>query len=82
MHRSEALCLSLISFEKCNIKNYPFRYKTYLTMMLQAYVSNTVGMYSLGKASVAYTIRRHVLPTAPSPTTTHLMLFIVRKGVQ
>ena len=55
---------------------------TYLTMMLQAYVSNTVGMYSLGKASVAYTIRRHVLPTAPSPTTTHLMLFIVRMGVQ
>ena len=47
---------------------------TYLTMMLQAYVSNTVGMYSLGNASVAYTIRRHVLPTAPSPTTTHLMV--------
>ena len=36
-------------------------------------LSKTVGMYSPGKAFVVYEIRRHVFPTAPSPTTTHFM---------
>lgn len=33
----------------------------------------TVGTYSPGKLSVVYEINMHVLPTVPSPTTTHLM---------
>lgn len=33
----------------------------------------TVGTYSPGKLSVVYDINMHVLPTVPSPTTTHLM---------
>ena len=36
-------------------------------------------MYSPGKAFVVYEIRRQVLPTAPSPTTTH---FIGYKSVK
>ena len=31
-----------------------------------------MGTYSEGNLFVVYDIRRHVLPTAPSPTTTHL----------
>jgi len=34
-------------------------------------------MYSPGKAFVVYEIRRQVLPTAPSPTTTHFIACIV-----
>ena len=37
----------------------------------------TVGTYSLGNLFVVYEINRHVLPTAPSPTTTHLMVCIL-----
>ena len=37
----------------------------------------TVGTYSEGNLLVVYEIRRQVLPTAPSPTTTHLMVCIV-----
>lgn len=37
----------------------------------------TVGTYSEGNLFVVYEIRRQVLPTAPSPTTTHLMVCIV-----
>lgn len=33
----------------------------------------TVGTYSPGKLSVVYEINIHVLPTVPSPTTTHLI---------
>ena len=33
----------------------------------------TVGTYSPGKLSVVYDISIHVLPTVPSPTTTHLI---------
>nr|CAD7442289.1 unnamed protein product [Timema bartmani] len=33
----------------------------------------TVGTYSEGNLLVVYEIKRHVLPTAPSPTTTHFM---------
>ena len=36
----------------------------------------TVGTYSCGNLFVVYEMRRHVLPTAPSPTTTHLMVCI------
>ena len=36
----------------------------------------TVGTYSLGNLFVVYEIRRHVFPTAPSPTTTHFMVCI------
>lgn len=36
----------------------------------------TVGTYSLGNLFVVYEISRHVFPTAPSPTTTHLMVCI------
>ena len=32
-----------------------------------------VGTYSPGKELVVYDINMHVLPTDPSPTTTHLM---------
>lgn len=37
------------------------------------YRTYTVGTYSPGKLSVVYDINMHVLPTVPSPTTTHLM---------
>lgn len=37
----------------------------------------TVGTYSEGNLLVVYEMRRQVLPTAPSPTTTHLMVCIV-----
>ena len=43
-------------------------------------LSKTVGMYSPGKAFVVYEIRRHVFPTAPSPTTTHFMGY--KKGLK
>ena len=33
----------------------------------------TVGTYSPGKLSVVYDMSIHVLPTVPSPTTTHLI---------
>lgn len=33
----------------------------------------TVGTYSPGKLSVVYEINMQVLPTVPSPTTTHLI---------
>jgi hypothetical protein len=36
----------------------------------------TVGTYSLGNLFVVYEMRRQVLPTAPSPTTTHLIVCI------
>lgn len=36
----------------------------------------TVGTYSEGNLLVVYEINRQVLPTAPSPTTTHLMVCI------
>jgi len=36
-------------------------------------LSKTVGMYSPGNALVVYEIKRQVLPTAPSPTTTHFI---------
>lgn len=36
----------------------------------------TVGTYSEGNLFVVYEMRRHVFPTAPSPTTTHLMVCI------
>lgn len=38
----------------------------------------TVGTYSEGNLLVVYEMRRQVLPTAPSPTTTHLMVCIVK----
>jgi hypothetical protein len=43
---------------------------------VSTYLSKTVGMYSPGKALVVYEINKQVLPTAPSPTTTHLMACI------
>lgn len=36
-------------------------------------ITYTVGTYSPGKLSVVYEISIQVLPTVPSPTTTHLM---------
>ena len=36
-------------------------------------VTHIVGTYSPGKELVVYEISIHVLPTEPSPTTTHLM---------
>lgn len=38
----------------------------------------TVGTYSEGNLLVVYEISRQVFPTAPSPTTTHLMVCIKR----
>ena len=35
----------------------------------------TVGTYFVGNSLVEYDTKRHVLPTAPSPTTTHLITF-------
>jgi len=35
-------------------------------------------MYSPGNALVVYEMSKHVLPTAPSPTTTHLMFCIYK----
>lgn len=35
--------------------------------------THTVGTYSPGKLSVVYEMSMQVLPTVPSPTTTHLM---------
>lgn len=40
----------------------------------------TVGTYSEGNLLVVYDIRRQVLPTAPSPTTTHLIVCMVLSG--
>ena len=37
------------------------------------HLTYTVGTYSLGNESVVYDISIHVLPTVPSPTTTHLI---------
>jgi hypothetical protein len=37
----------------------------------------TVGTYSDGNLLVVYEIRRQVFPTAPSPTTTHLIVCMV-----
>jgi len=37
----------------------------------------TVGTYSDGNLLVVYDMRRQVLPTAPSPTTTHLIVCIL-----
>ena len=37
----------------------------------------TVGTYSEGNLFVVYDIKRHVFPTAPSPTTTHLIVCIL-----
>jgi len=34
----------------------------------------TVGTYSEGNLLVVYEMRRQVFPTAPSPTTTHLIV--------
>lgn len=42
----------------------------------------TVGTYSEGNLLVVYDMRRHVLPTAPSPTTTHLIVCILRRCLQ
>jgi len=39
-------------------------------------LSLTVGTYSDGNLFVVYEIKRQVLPTAPSPTTTHLIVCI------
>ncbi len=36
-------------------------------------ITYTVGTYSPGKLSVVYEINMHVLPTVPSPTTTHFI---------
>ena len=36
---------------------------------------NTVGTYSPGNLFVVYDMSKHVFPTAPSPTTTHLIAF-------
>ena len=44
-------------------------------MCLSGYVTHTVGTFSVGNELYAYDISIHVLPTAPSPTTTHLMSF-------
>jgi hypothetical protein len=38
-------------------------------------------MYSPGKAFVVYDIRRHVLPTAPSPVTTHFNDWVVGAAI-
>ena len=37
----------------------------------------TVGTYSEGNLFVVYEMSKHVLPTAPSPTTTHLIVCMV-----
>lgn len=37
------------------------------------FITYTVGTYSPGKLSVVYEMSMHVLPTVPSPTTTHLI---------
>ena len=39
-------------------------------LLVCALRGGTVGTYSLGNLFVVYEIRRHVFPTAPSPTTT------------
>ena len=36
-----------------------------------------VGTYSFGKLSVVKEIKRQVLPTAPSPTVTHLIARVI-----
>ena len=43
------------------------------------YIENNqlpVGTYSDGNLFVVYDINKHVLPTAPSPTTTHFIVCI------
>ena len=44
-------------------------------MLIKLYKLNTyiVGTYSPGNELVVYDMSIHVLPTAPSPTTTHFM---------
>ena len=42
-------------------------------------INLTVGTYSDGNLLVVYEIKRQVLPTAPSPTTTHLIVCIFTK---
>lgn len=51
-----------LELTKNPLKTRFFRYFTY-----------TVGTYSPGKLSVVYEINIQVLPTVPSPTTTHLI---------
>ena len=41
----------------------------------------TVGTYSDGNLLVVYEIRRQVFPTAPSPTTTHLIVCMVGQKI-
>ena len=50
--------------------------KTYESIFL---IQLTVGTYSEGNLLVVYEISKHVLPTAPSPTTTHLMVCMAKK---
>jgi hypothetical protein len=45
--------------------------KLILTLILFALFSKIVGMYSSSNLSSANLIKRHVLPAAPSPTTTN-----------
>ena len=40
-----------------------------------------VGTYSLGNLFVVYEMRRQVLPTAPSPTTTHFIVCILKQKI-
>ncbi len=58
-------------------------YCTYTTVdthssLVKTKAELTVGTYSWGNLFVVYEMSRQVLPTAPSPTTTHLMVCIVR----
>lgn len=48
-----------------------YKCKTYVYVNKKG--AYTVGTYSPGKLSVVYEMSMHVLPTVPSPTTTHLM---------
>ena len=48
--------------------------------ILCVYLPNTVAAYSTGNAFVVAVIRKHVLPTNPSPITTHFATALADMG--
>lgn len=63
----------IVAVLKKKSKWFRFTVFLFLCLVYKLVVTYTVGTYSPGKLSVVYDINMHVLPTVPSPTTTHLM---------
>ena len=63
--------IRIVKIKICIIKLFLF------VLIFTARFKLTVGTYSEGNLFVVYDIKRHVFPTAPSPTTTHLIVCIL-----